>query len=215
MKRQETALVILDGYQLNKDYLNFFWKKCDLCICVDGSYHWVKEHNLDPDIVIGDLDAFQSIPNSPKTKFIKLEDQNTTDAEKALVYLLENSIFRVKIIGLVGSRVDHLFWNLNLIKKYQKKFQKINCFSPTEKIILTNDKQKKFVLPLGTRISLFPFYGNIKNISSCGLKYEIQEKNLSLAGLVSISNENIQKNVFLSWDKGDLLILIEQEFQTK
>ena len=211
MKKKNQALVILNGFTLKKDYLDFFWKKHYLHICADGSYHWIKKLGLIPEFVIGDFDSIEKIPNTKETQFIQFSSQDTTDSEKILLYLYKKKISSVTIIGLIGDRLDHLFWNLNLIKKFQKKFQKIDCFTPTEKIIISNRKRENFTLPLGSRVSLFPFYKSIENIHSNGLKYELKNKSLSFNRLVSISNKTNKKEFSLKWKKGFLAIFLEHQ----
>lgn len=211
MKKKQRALVILDGYPLTKNYLDFFWEKSNIRICADGSYYSVNSQGFHPDFVIGDFDSFSNNPTSAKTKCLKFSEQNTTDTEKIFLHLMKMPVSFITIIGLLGSRLDHLFWNLNLIKKYQKKFE-IECFTPTEKLLISNKKKEKFFLPKGTRISLFPFYQEVKNITSSGLKYELDKEQLSLENFVSISNETLQPTIVLEWSQGELLIFLEQKF---
>ena len=215
LKKDKKALIILNGYPLTKQYLDFFWSKNDICICVNGSYQWTSLYGLIPDFVMGDLDSFFKISTHHKTKILEFPDQNFTDTEKVFQYLLEKKINYISVIGILGSRLDHVFWNLNLIKHYQKKFKNLDFFTATEKIILSTKKKESFNLPIGSRISFFPFYKNVKNVTTRGLKYELQNKELSLENFVSISNKVIEKQVSLEWSAGELIIFLEQKSLTK
>ena len=39
--KMKRALVIINGYPVPKQFLNYFWQKNDIHICTDGSFHSV------------------------------------------------------------------------------------------------------------------------------------------------------------------------------
>lgn len=205
----QTALLILNGYQVEKKLLKFLWEKNDFHLCTDGSYNYVKKLGFTPELTLGDFDSIKLDPkNNKNNSFLKLTDQNTTDSEKALDYLQQQQIKQVDIIGIVGSRLDHLLYNLRLLKIYNSFFTKLCYWSPSEVLELAKNK---ITIPakVGTRISLFPFFDKVINLSSKGLKYEFKKNNLAFFELVSISNSIIKSPATLAWDSGYLAIFKE------
>ena len=204
------AILVLNGYPVSQQLLKLLWQTCDLSICADGSYNYLTKLKCNPDIIIGDLDSLDEelLNLTKKPKILKLTDQNTTDGEKALCYLKQLAVKEVEVLGLVGSRVDHLLYNLKLFKMHQSDFSRLRLWTPSETIELATSP-KKIITEIGNRISLFPFFDKVAKLTSKGLKYELKEADLSYANLVSISNQVIKSPVELSWETGLLAIFIE------
>ena len=57
----------------------------DLLIACDGGYDQIKDRNLNVDIIVGDLDSIESVPEGVRIiKLSKIKD--TTDTYEAIEY---------------------------------------------------------------------------------------------------------------------------------
>ncbi len=207
------ALVILNGYPVSRQLLAYFWNKSDVCICTDGSFHFVSDAGFTPDFVIGDMDSLdkEQLPeNIKKNRIVQEYNQDTTDFQKTLNYLKKKLVEEVNVLGLVGSRVDHLLFNISILKLYYTDFQKICFWTPSESIELAF-KEKVITAKTGSRISFFPLFGRVEKLSSEGLEYELLGENLDFGGCVSISNRVKKTPVKLYWKRGMLIIFLEHK----
>ena len=212
-KKVKKALVILNGYPVSRQLLTCFWHKSDICICTDGSFHSVFNAGFTPDFVIGDMDSLkkeQLTKDILKNRIVQEDSQDTTDFQKTLNYLKKQLVEEVNVLGLVGSRVDHLLFNISLLKLYYTDFQRICLWTPSESIELVF-KEKIITAKKGTRISFFPLFGRVEKLSSIGLEYELSEESLDFGGCMSISNRIRKTPARLNWMKGMLVIFLEHK----
>jgi len=205
------ALVILDGERPSEITLKKYWEMADFRICADGAAGICVDHNLAPDLILGDFD---SITPDIKTffsscQFIHIPDQETTDGEKAIQYCRDNDFEEILILGALGKRSDHGLYNLGLLKKFKSCKQKIVLYSEEEEVFLIGEEHVFEEIP-GTRISMMPIFGPVINVTTCGFLYPINSRDLELGVFSSISNEIKDRPASVSFSSGELLILKER-----
>ena len=83
-----------------------------LRICVDSNLSFFKELDVEPDVIIGDLDTVEINTTSPNSTIVNEENQNKTDLEKSLDYCIAQKIKNIYIIGATGERDDHNLANI-------------------------------------------------------------------------------------------------------
>ena len=59
----------------------------DLVCATDGAYQYLKEQEIRPDFISGDLDSLESFPKD--IEIIQTPDQNFTDFDKVLQILVQ------------------------------------------------------------------------------------------------------------------------------
>ncbi len=209
--RKKTALIILNGEEPSKELLSEFWQKAEFRVCADGAADVLFSFHLEPDIILGDLDSIspevQCEFNSVSIK--KMFDQNKTDGEKAINYCVDNGFSRLFILGAFGKRVDHTLYNLELLKKTTHPEVEISILSDEDEAFLVR-KNKTLYAEAGTRISIFPVFGKVSNVTSLGLKYPLNNDTLEMGNFSSLSNEFVGDTVTLDFASGELLIVVER-----
>lgn len=127
---------------LNQDILHphfkILYERASIKICADGGYdklkHWIESTGdklalNQPDFVIGDLDSIETEKDSAvdtdgilkKPRFIRVHDQNRTDLEKSIDYVVQNVGFGAQnfiLVGALGGRFDHEIGSINAMFKY-------------------------------------------------------------------------------------------------
>ena len=88
-------------------------KKAKSIICLDGATNKLIANNLEPTLIIGDLD---SIKAQYKTKYkniiVEQKNQNQNELRKALNWLQKNNYKNIKVLGASGEREDHFIGNI-------------------------------------------------------------------------------------------------------
>ncbi|MGB0849639.1 MAG: thiamine diphosphokinase [Bacteroidia bacterium] len=201
---QEPALVIANGAACSYDILTSLMEWCPYIVVLDGAYKRVSALQIKPDVVIGDFDSLPNIPNVRNTKFIKIEDQENTDLEKALDHLLEKGYDHINVVWATGNRLDHTVNNVATLAKYVDT-----------RIVLYDDHSRVFVLPntfskfyeKNTALSLIPVH-TAEGIKTKNLNYELKGETLAFGSRSGTSNSAASSGIVkISYEKGVLLLV--------
>lgn len=206
---QEPALIIANGASCQPELLGQLLEWSPLVVVLDSAIERVMHLDIKIDVLLGDFDR-DFDPEVYKTKQYPLEivhtpDQNKTDLEKALDYLIERKIPSVNIVWATGKRADHTITNLTNIVRYRDLI----------KIVILDDHSKIFLLPnkfekwytAGTPISLIPI-GVVKGIHSQNLVYPLANDTLTIGYRTGSSNAVATDGlVTIEHTEGDLLLM--------
>ncbi|MEM0578200.1 thiamine diphosphokinase [Flavobacterium polysaccharolyticum] len=206
---QEPALIIANGASCQPELLGQLLEWSPLVVVLDSAIERVMHLDIKIDVLLGDFDR-DFDPEVYKTKQYPLEivhtpDQNKTDLEKALDYLIERKIPSVNIVWATGKRADHTITNLTNIVRYRDLI-KIVILDDHSKIFLLPNKFKKWYTA-GTPISLIPI-GVVKGIHSQNLVYPLANDTLTIGYRTGSSNAVATDGlVTIEHSEGDLLLM--------
>ncbi len=209
MTRPSKALIILNGEIPGKSLLQKLMTANDIIVCADGAAKAMAAYKLEPDLIIGDLDSIttETKKSFPNAGIKKIDDQETTDGEKAFDYCIENEYFDITLVGGFGKRLDHSLYNIGLLKKHHKPGIVITCFSDTEKAMLIEESIVLNEDP-GTTISLIPIFGDAKGVRMEGFLYDLKKENLHFGDYCSMSNVTQSQHPKITIASGQLLLVI-------
>lgn len=206
---QEPALIIANGESCNRELLDQLLEWSPLVVVLDSAIERVIELGIKVDVLIGDFDRGFDSEKFKDLQFpieiIKIEDQNSTDLDKAYNYLVERKIPAANVVWATGRRADHTITNLTNVVKFADKL----------KIVLLDDYSKVFLLPKSfkkwypksTPISLIPL-GIVNGISTKNLAYSLKDESLEL-GLRTGSSNHVSEDgiVEIKYNEGFLLMM--------
>jgi len=206
---QEPALIIANGASCSFELLGQLLEWSPIVVVLDNAIDRVLQLDIKVDVLLGDFDG-DFDPEIYKEKQYPLEivytpNQEKTDLEKALDYLVENGHKAVNIVWATGKRADHTLANITSIVSYRDKI----------KIVIIDDHSKIFLLPkrfekwytANTPISLIPV-GKVTGITSQNLFYSLQNDDLILGYRLGNSNHVAQDGIVtITHETGDLLLL--------
>ena len=174
--KKEKIILILNGNLFKKKFLLKFLKNYDLIICADGAANKIINLGLKPNYILGDLDSiYKKNIKKYKKNIIELKNQNYNDLYKSLLWIKEQNIKKIDIIGVDGKRLDHTVANFNIILDYIS-FIDITIFTEFGNIYTIN-KKRIFKDCYNKNISIFSPSENNK-ITTTGLQYELNEYKL-------------------------------------
>lgn len=204
------ALIIANGTHPPPDVVRSLSRDADIIVCADGGANHAHKIDIRPDIILGDLDsitrrtlrAFHDVP----TMFV--DDQNTTDLEKALLYCLGKKVQSVAVVGGLGTRIDHATGSLGCLKKYASRcaitlYDSVGILTSVNKIIRVSVRR-------GQQISLIPLT-RCTGVTTTSLKYPLTNETLQLGVREGISNEATSGHVTVRVKHGTLLLYVFQE----
>ena len=207
--KQEPALLIANGAACSAELLGQLLEWSPFVVVLDHAIHRVLDLGIKVDVLLGDFDRninFDDIlARQYPLEIVSAPDQNKTDLEKGLEFLIERGFPAVNIIWATGRRADHSITNLTNLVRYKNDL----------KMVLFDDHSKVFPLvgtfekwyAKSTPISLIPV-GTVAGISTEGLKYNLQNETLTLGHRSGNSNETAEDGfVKIAAQSGDLLIM--------
>lgn len=200
------ALIICGGTPPTKKLLETHISTADLKIGADSGGHVFLGYGFTPDIVIGDLDSFK-YTNHENIKILKLEDQDSTDLDKALNYALENGANTCSVLGALGKRIDHQQKNLASMIQFHDRFKSLVFEDDYGKTFLINSPFESDY-PMDTIISFFPVSGLIENFTSSGVLYPLTDVTLEPGVQDATSNRVTSSPVKVEFSSGKLAVFI-------
>jgi len=206
---QEPALIIANGESCSNELLGQLLEWSPYVVVLDGAINRVLELGIKIDVLLGDFDSknhsVEQIQAQQKIEIVHTPDQNKTDLQKGIEFLIARNFDAVNIIWATGRRADHNLSNITDIVRYK---QQIN-------IVLHDDYSKIFQLPKryqkwyvkDTVLSLMPV-GVVSGVTTQGLNYNLQNDVLTLGYRNSSSNSAAQDGlVMIEHTEGDLLMM--------
>lgn len=211
---QEPALLIANGEQCSDELLGQLLEWSPVVVVLDRAIWRVLDLGIKVDVLLGDFDV-QPDGSGLDLDLIRQQqypltvvhapDQDKTDLEKGIEYLIERGHSAVNIVWATGRRADHCLTNMTNIVRYKNQI----------KVVMLDDYSRIFPLvglfekwyEAGTPLSLVPV-GTVEGIVTEGLKYNLHDESLTLGYRSGNSNEAAQDGfVNVSARVGDLLIM--------
>ncbi len=205
---QEPALIIANGEACSLDLLGQLLEWNPLVLVLDGAIYRVLDLGIKVDVWLGDFDRAherEEILKRQTLEIVHTPDQEKSDLEKGIEYLLQKGAQAVNIVWATGKRADHSISNMTNIVRYRKEID----------IVLLDDYSRVLCLPKrfkkwyskGTPISLIPV-GTVQGIRSSGLKYNLHNESLQLGYRSGSSNEAAEDGIVsVEYESGDLLLM--------
>ena len=202
MKKSNSVFLLLNG-KAPKGYPKL--DEYSLVCATDGALATLKSNGVEPDLVFGDFDSMDAIPD--ETEIVLTQDQEYTDFEKTLALLHESGYHNIDVFGASGEEQDHFLGNLHVALAWKDKLQLTFFDDYGQYQFIPNQFEMNDVL--NKTISLFPF-PKTTNITSHGLEFELIHTNLELGVRVGTRNRAIKDQVRIEFSEGNLLVFIQE-----
>ena len=201
-----SAVLVANGEKPVSNYAKQLIKEINLKICVDSNLSIFRELDIEPDIIIGDLDTVDINKSSSKSTIVNEEDQNKTDLEKSLDYCIAQNIKDIYIIGATGERDDHSLANIMIAQQYSDTLN-IEMISNFFQIFFVNGS-KEILEKKSRNLSMISLISDNK-ITTSGLEYNLSNQKLNSFSH-GISNRIISDKCLIK-AKEKLILFIEIE----
>ncbi|MGL4847945.1 MAG: thiamine diphosphokinase [Clostridium sp.] len=210
------VLIVTGGnkpsYRLLEKYVGY----SEYIIGVDGGINTLYEHNIKPNLVVGDFDSgkkealeyFKRM--GIETKGYSTE-KDYTDTHLGYNIGKEMKATEIYILGGIGSRLDHTLGNLGLFLTSIEDNIKLIIEDDNNKIYL-GKKNEVIKREEGKYLSFHALSDVVKGFTIKNAKYELEDYDLKLLEPRAISNEFLEdKDVTIDFKEGKILILITND----
>jgi len=176
----------------------------DVYVGVDKGALACLNQGITMEMAIGDFDSVSDsdrdrIQNNAQTyvKLPAIKDQS--DSEAAVVYWADK-VDEIVLLGGLGSRLDHQYVNMQLMKQYPK----VQLKNKNNHLMIVSNTQ--FILKEDYNyLSLFALEDSVLSIE--GVKYPLHNRILRPDDLFALSNEFTQQQATLTLTKGQILVI--------
>lgn len=184
-------------------------------IGVDSGLSFLYRNQVTPTHIVGDFDSvepkviayYKTQTNVPIREFNPVKD--ATDTEIALHMAIELGVQKLWIFGATGTRLDHVLANIHILKIPYDAGVETYIVDECNRISLWETQirlQKRDCF--GKYFSLFPFGGEVEDVSIEGAKYPLSHYRMSPYESRCVSNEYQDEEVVITFPQG-LIILME------
>ncbi|MBO0947794.1 thiamine diphosphokinase [Fibrella forsythiae] len=208
-EKQEPALLIANGESCDPDLLGQLLEWSPYIVVLDQAIHRVMAMGLKADVLLGDFDRDLDVEAIRAAQYpieiISTPDQNKTDLEKGIDFLVERGFPAVNIVWATGRRMDHTITNLTNIVRF-KSIIKVTLIDDYSVVYPLVGRFEKWYAK-GTPISLIPV-GTVTGIETEGLLYNLYNESLTIGYRTGSSNEAANDGfVRITTQTGDLLLM--------
>lgn len=208
--------ILISGGDIDRDFaLDFLRKRKDArIIAVDRGMKFCYENNIDIDAIVGDFD---SVDRNPMEYFEKSgvpikrlrPEKDDSDTQSALQMAADMGADQVEILGATGTRIDHLWANVQLLLLAKKIGVEMSIWDAHNYISV---HEKSFAVDrdgqFGKYISFFSMGDCVPDVTLRGFKYPLNRHYLTnMDSGLSLSNEIIDKTAYISFSSGMLLMI--------
>ncbi len=185
--------------------LEFKPEKEDYVIAADAGLHYLEEKGIDPDLIVGDFDTLNYVPD--KGNLLKLPaEKDDTDMFAAVKEGIKAGYARFHIYCGTGGRLDHTIANLQMLSFLSENEMQGYLFHKDCVMTMITDCELVFDAASSGYVSVFSHSERSAGVYLRNLKYELNDATLTNIFPLGVSNEFIGKESRISVEKGTLLI---------
>ncbi|MFN3851192.1 MAG: thiamine diphosphokinase [Spirosomataceae bacterium] len=210
--KQEPALIIANGESCSAELLGQLLEWSPFIVVLDNAIHRVIELGIKVDVLLGDFDRNIDLAQIQESQFpieiVHTPDQDKTDLEKALDFLVERGFPAVNIIWATGRRADHTISNITNIVRYKSQLQivMIDDYSVIYPLLPAPSTFQKWFAK-GTNLSLIPV-GTTIGVDTQNLVYNLDNEQLMIGYRAGNSNAVAEDGIVsISYQSGDLILM--------
>ncbi len=207
-------LIVING-EIN-DYKHYvdLTKTVDTVVVVDGGSRHIKPLGIKADVLLGDFDSIEDFEsfrvNHAGVEVVQFPPRkNFTDTELAVEYAISCSPDKVTLIGCIGTRMDHTFSTILLLKKFLEAGIHAEMVNE-HNVIRLIDRPYDIKGNIGDLMSLVPVTELAEGINLYGFEYPLEDATLALGSSTGISNVFASEKARIELRSGLLLV-----FQSK
>lgn len=188
----------------------------DMCIAADGGYRYCRQLGIEPDLVIGDMDSLgeqlrseleHRKEDAPEKVRILSPEKDDTDTLAAIKEGLAAGYRRFCLYGALGGRLEHTIANIQCLAYLENHGAK--GFIMNDGVMITVIKNETICFPetMEGYLSLFSLWEKAEGVTIRGMKYLLEDAQVSHDFPIGISNEFIGERGEVTVKNGMLLLI--------
>jgi len=205
--RERRAVVLCGGPDPSPALVTDWLANADLLLCTDGAGRPYGRLPRPPDAVVGDFDSLPPAAARDGIRYVHDPGQQTSDGEKALLYAADVGCHEAVLLGAVGGRFDHGWYNGDLLLRLLPRLRVALADGSALTVPLPPGTRVAWDLPAGTAFSLLPQSGPAV-VTVTGALYPLHDAELAPGRRASLSNRVVASPLRIEVGGGGVLASI-------
>lgn len=192
----------------------------DLVIAVDGGCMYCDVLGIEPDVIIGDFDSLtaeyiyrlkeaENGKDEKKKRIIHLNPvKDDTDTLAAIRLGLQEGYREFHLYGAMGGRLEHTIANLQCLQYLKKEGAAGYLWDGNMMATVIVNESISFRREMEGMVSVFATGESASGVTEKGLKYLLNDAEITNSFPIGVSNEFIGERAEISVKDGALLILV-------
>lgn len=182
-------------------------ESCSFIICADGGYRYAEALGIIPDLFVGDFDSYSGELPGGIEVHKSVPEKDDTDTLLAVREAIEAGYSEIRLYGALGARIDHAIANIQTMIFAHSRGCELKIIDEANEMFLQGAGERSYIRRDGWYFSLFAVGGNA-HISSCrGVKYPIEDYQMTPEFPIGVSNEITADKAILRVDSGLVLVI--------
>lgn len=209
-------LIVTGGTEPSEELLLRYKGKVSYIIGVDKGCNVLYKYKIKPNLIVGDFDSgnLEAIEYFEKSGIEVRRfnsDKDYTDTHLAYNIAKEmNGTKKIFLLGATGTRIDHFLGNIGLFLNSEEDHIDLEIIDDNN-IVFMGKSGTKIKKIEGKILSFHALSEVVEKFSIKGAKYELEEYDLKLLEPRAISNEFLNEDVQITFDKGRLLVILSND----
>ena len=183
----------------------------DTVIAADGGWRICQREGITPDLLLGDFDSLEAVPDFPRIRRVPVE-KDDTDMMLAVKEGLSRGETEFHLYGgMGGSRTDHTIANLQTLLYLAERGAQGWLYGDGEAYTAIRDGSMTFPAQEKGILSVFCMGADAEGVTIRDAFYEIGDVTLTADFPLGVSNHFVGKPITVSVKKGSLLIGLHEE----
>ena len=198
--------------------LDYWLATADIFICADAAGRPYDRLPRKPDLVIGDFDTlrdqgFTGYLENGETeidgvRLLHVAEQVSTDSEKALLWSLTHFHAEGVLLGAMGTRIDHTYFNVSLLERFAGRMALCLADEYSVNVRLAPGSFTHWPLPADTGFSLVPLASPVNEVTLTGASFPLHDARLVPGGPATVSNRVASPPLSIRVGEGSLLLSV-------
>jgi len=190
--------------------LDFTVADGDLLIAADGGLTYLLEHGITADLVLGDFDSLSQKPEL--SNVITLSSiKDDTDTLAAVREGMKRGYESFHIYCGTGGRAEHTIANIQMLGYLSQSGMSGYLFDRDTIITAVTSGSITFADRCSGYLSVFSFSDKASGVTLKGLKYELENADLTNTFPVGVSNEFIGVDSTVAVNDGTLIVVFPRK----
>ena len=189
--------------------LDFVPRAEDLLIAADQGYARAKQAGLQPDLIVGDFDSLGCVPEE-KNVVVLPTVKDVTDTWAAVELGKARGYRSFRLYGCTGGRVDHTLANLQTLAALAKEGMTGVLVDRTQILTALSCGTMEFGPEKTGFLSVFSYSERCRGVTLRGLKYELENAELTSFFPLGVSNEFVGKQACVTVGEGVAILVFDR-----
>ncbi|MEQ8672193.1 MAG: thiamine diphosphokinase [Aggregatilineales bacterium] len=181
-------------------------------IAADGGARIAQRMDMRVDLLIGDMDSLMTDElNEFAAAGVEIQrfpkEKDETDLELALLAAVERGYDWIRLLGVVGGRLDQLLANMYLLALPELEGRDVRIIDGWQEVRLVRAGTYTLEGSAGDTVSLIPFGGAARGIHTENLYYPLNHETLEFGPARGVSNVMETSAASIRFEAGLLLLV--------